>query len=327
MRSARILFTDNDLLTHPLVDDGAGGGVVDAEEVEVQVLRAGLGEQTAVTGYQCRTEDEVLAAVARVRPHAMVVQYAPITARVLDAAVDCRIISRLGIGVDMIDLDAAAARGVIVRNVPDYCVEEVATHAFAGAMALWRRLPQYDQEVRIAGEWAAARSAGRIGRLSQACVGLIGCGRIGRMVARGFQAWGAQVIVVDPGPVVDEYPRVDLATLAERADIISLHAPLTAQTAHIVNTQFCDSLRRSPILVNTSRGGLIDESALIAALHSGQIAGAALDVFEVEPLSADSPLRTMPQVVLTPHAAWVSRDALPDLRRRVAESIVAVLDA
>jgi len=336
MAVQRILITDSELLTHPdgvlaegALGEGEGPAAVrrraSEDEIEVGVLRAGLGAQTVVYLAQCRTEEDLLDAVMSVQPAGMIVQWAPVTARVLAAATHCRVISRLGIGLDMVDLGAAERHGVIVRNVPDYCIEEVATHAFAGALALWRRLPMLDAEVRLRGEWAAARSAPAIGRLSDACIGLVGCGRIGRLVAQGFQAWGAEIIVADPGPAGDDYPRVDLLTLAARADVISLHAPLTEETAGMIDAEVFAAMARRPILVNASRGGLIDEGALIDALRSGTIAGAALDVFATEPLGPDSPLRGMENVILTPHAAWVSRDALPDLRRRAAEMIVEVL--
>jgi D-3-phosphoglycerate dehydrogenase len=306
----RVLITDNDLgdpnWERTLLTEGLA-----ARGIEAEVHVAGV-----------RREEDVVAAAARVRPHAIVVQWAPVTDAVLEAAPECTVVSRVGIGVDMIDLAAAAARGVSVRNVPHYCTEEVATHAVALGLALWRRLPQLDADLR-GGSWAAAESAARIRRLSQATVGLIGVGRIGLLVAKAFSAWGATVVVVDPAPVDLGYPVVDLAELAERADLISLHCPLTEQTADIVDANFLRTLARRPVLVNTSRGGLVDSAAVVRALHDGTLSGAGLDVFPTEPLDADDPLFSAPNTLLTPHAAWCSEAALPDLRRGAVENVVA----
>ncbi len=306
----RVLITDNDL------GDPAW---------ECSLLTDGLaarGHEAEVHMADARREEDVVAAAARIRPHAIVVQWAPVTDAVLEAAPECSVVSRVGIGIDMIDLAAASARGVSVRNVPHYCTEEVATHAVALGLALWRRLPQLDADVR-SGTWAAAESAPRIRRLSQATVGLIGVGRIGLLVAKAFSAWGATVVVVDPAAGDLGYPVVDLTELAERADLVSLHCPLTEQTANVVNGDFLAGLGRRPVLVNTSRGGLVDSAAVAAALHEGRLSGAGLDVFPTEPLAADDPLLSAPNTLLTPHAAWCSEAALPDLRRGAVENVIA----
>ncbi len=294
--SVRVLITDNDL---------------GDSRFEQELLERELGAEVTIA--ECSTEDDVLSAVRVTNPTAILVQWAPITAAVLDAAPDCRIVSRIGIGVDMIDLDAAASRGIEVRNVPHYCTEEVATHAIALGLALWRRLLAFDEQVRSGG-WDAASASEDIG-----------LGRIGRLVAHAFDALGARVIVHDPVAGDDSYPRVGLAELAAESDLISLHAPLTAETHHVVDTAFLDGCRKRPYLVNVSRGGLVDTAALGAALEAGRIAGAGLDVFEEEPLAEDNALRTAPGTILTPHAAWCSRDALPALREQAARNIVAAL--
>jgi phosphoglycerate dehydrogenase-like enzyme len=310
----RVLITDNDL------------GDTAWERALLTEGFAAHGLATEVHVADVRREEDVVAAAARIRPHAIVVQWAPVTDAVLEAAPECTVVSRVGIGIDMIDLAAAAARGVTVRNVPHYCTEEVATHAVALGLALWRRLPQLDADLR-GGTWAAAASAPHIRRLSQATVGLIGVGRIGLLVAKAFSAWGAEVVVVDPAPVDLGYPVVDLAELAERADLVSLHCPLTEQTENIVDGDLLGRLARRPILVNTSRGGLADSAAVAAALHDGTLSGAGLDVFPTEPLSVDDPLLSAPNTLLTPHAAWCSEAALPDLRRGAVDNVVAHLTA
>lgn len=300
----RILITDNEL------GDSASESAALVEALDADV-----------TVRQYRTEDEVLAGVQEFNPDGLIVQWAPITAAVMDAMPECKVISRIGIGVDMIDLEAAQARGIDVRNVPTYCIEEVATHAFASALALWRCIPAMEDQLR-SGEWSAITFAPRIKRLSQATVGIIGMGRIGHAIAKGFAAWGCRIIVHDPFMASGEFEYVDLNTLVAESDIISLHAPLTEETRHIINAETIKLMRKQPVIVNTSRGPLIDEDALVAGLQSGKVGGAALDVFAVEPLPLDSDLRTAPNVLLTPHAAWASIQALPDLRQLAAQNII-----
>lgn len=300
----KVLITDNDL----------GDSQLERQELENSL-------EAEVVILQCREEDDVVAAVAEHQPDAVIVQWAPVTARVMDAMPTCRIISRLGIGIDMIDVDAAEARNIVVRNVPDYCIEEVAMHAFSLALTLWRRIPEMDAQVR-SGEWSAITWAPHMKRLSSAKVGIVGMGRIGRSLARGFEAWGSTVVAYDPFPHGTDYSFVDLDELVSDADIISLHAPLTDSTRHMINERTINRMENQPVIVNTSRGPLIDEQALAAGLLAGKVAGAGLDVFANEPLPLDSPLRSLPNVVLTPHAAWASEQALPDLRALAARNIV-----
>ena len=304
MTGPTVLLTDNDL---------------GDRRMETELLEESLGARVVLA--DCVTEDDVVAAVTACAPDAIVTQWAPITARVLDAAPGCRIVSRIGIGVDMIDLAAARERGIPVQNVPHYCTEEVATHAVAMALAMWRRLPQLDAELR-AGNWNAAASAPEISRLSDATVGIVGGGRIGMLVARAFEVWGAKIVVVDPVKGSDGYPRVSLAEVGERCDLISMHAPLVDDTYHVIDRNFLKSLQHRPVLVNTSRGGLIDLDAVVDALAAGQLRGAGLDVFEAEPLAADHPIRSAQNALLTPHAAWCSEAALPELRKEAIMNVV-----
>jgi D-3-phosphoglycerate dehydrogenase len=181
--------------------------------------------------------------------------------------------------------------------------------------------PQLDADLRE-GRWDAAAAAPAIRRLSCSTVGLVGLGRIGRLVADRFASWGSRVIVADPVTGDDGYERVSLDRIAEEADLISLHAPLLPGTSHLVGDAFLSRCRRRPIIVNTSRGGLVDSASLARALHDGVVAAAGLDVFEGEPLAAGDPLRAAPNTLLTPHAAWASEAALPDLRREAAQNVV-----
>lgn len=291
--------------------------------LEAEWLRSALEVDVVIEN--CRTEAEVLGAVRRHRPAAIICQWAPISAAVIEAAADCcRVISRCGIGLDTVDVDAATAVGIQVRNVPTYCIEEVASHAVGLGLNLWRRVARLDAELR-AGVWEPARHASMIKRLSSSTVGLVGCGRIGTAVGRAFAAWGTTIIATDPVGVPDGFEPVGLGELAARSDLISLHVPLSRDTRHIIGTDFIARTRRRPIIVNTSRGGLIDENAAATGIREGRLSGLGLDVYSDEPLPATSPLRELPNTVLTPHAAWCSAEALPDLRRGAVANVIDVL--
>lgn len=305
MEKPTVLLTDSDL---------------GDRELEAGWLRDEIGAEVVIAN--CASSDDVVAAIMQHRPYAIVNQWTPLDDRAIAAAAPtCKVISRIGIGIDMIDREAAERAGIAVLNVPHYCTEEVATHAVALAMALWRRLPSLDAEVR-AGEWNAAQHGGNISRLSQATVGLIGCGRIGALVGRAFEVWGCKVVVVDPASGADGYERVSIDELAERADIISLHAPLLESTRHIIDGGLLSRLARRPVLVNTSRGALIDVEAAAAAVTDGRLRGLGLDVFESEPLPIGHVVRTAPNTILSPHAAWCSAEALPDLRRGAIDNVI-----
>jgi D-3-phosphoglycerate dehydrogenase len=275
----------------------------------------------------CRTEADVLACVDGA--DALIVQWAPITDRVLAAASSLRFVSRLGIGYDMIDVEAAARRGITVANTPDYCIDEVATHTVALALHGMRSIGDLDRAVR-AGRWSPVADGPDAIRPSSAQALVVGFGRIGRRVAGMLAALGFRVLVHDP-----HVPDAVVATAGARpspleaglaaAQLVCLHAPLTPATHHLLDAQALARCRPEAWIVNTCRGGLIDEDALAVALLEGRLRGAALDVFEREPLPADSPLRTAPNVVLTPHAAWYSRAALADLPIRAAENVIAFL--
>lgn len=305
--SASVLITDIDL--------PSGGS-------EQRVLAdAGLRVHVA----RSRQADDVVAAGADAE--ALLVQWAPITAELLDRLPNLRVISRLGIGYDMVDVDAATHHGVAVCNTPDYCIEEVALHTLALLLASVRGVVALDAAVR-AGSFTAALSFPSARRPSQTTVGLVGYGRIGRRVALALVAIGMRVLVADPYVTVAEHDGVEPATFEEllaRADVVSLHAPLTPATRHLINTAALERMRTGAILVNTCRGGLVDEAALASALQTGALAGCALDVFEKEPLPADSPLRSCPNVILTPHAAWYSPASLADLPVLAARNIVEFL--
>jgi phosphoglycerate dehydrogenase-like enzyme len=260
---------------------------------------------------------------------ALVVQWAPITAEMMDSMPQLRIISRLGIGYDMIDVAAATERGIAVANTPAYCIEEVSAHTVALIFDLVRGVSAYDRSVRRH-EWSATAATLTPRRLSTLTVGVVGYGRIGQQVARACAALGFSVLVSDPFAQAarvssDGYRLCGLGELLGASDVVTLHAPLTAETRHLVNADSIQRMRPGALLVNTCRGGLIDQSALAVALRAGHIGAAALDVFDEEPLSEESPLRDLANVTLTPHAAWFSPESLEDLPIHAAHNVIDFL--
>ncbi|HST38138.1 MAG TPA: C-terminal binding protein [Conexibacter sp.] len=275
----------------------------------------------------CASAADVIAVAAEA--DALIVQWAPIDAVVLARLPRLRFVSRLGIGYDMIDVAAATARGVAVANMPDYCVEEVAAHTLALLLATTRRLPQLDRAVR-AGSWSAIGDGPGAIRPSQTTVAILGHGRIGSLVAAHAAALGFRVLVHDPHApaaaiAAAGHQPVGFEQALQEADVLSLHVPLTAATHHLIDAAALARMRPGGVVVNTCRGGLVDEAALAAALADGHLAQAALDVFEQEPLPPGSPLRALPNLLLTPHSAWYSPAALAELPRRAAEQVADFL--
>ena len=231
---------------------------------------------------------------------------------------------RAGIGYDVIDVDAATTAGIWVANVPDYCVDEVADHAMLLLMAAWRRLPELEA-VWHAGSWVNPALVPPVNRALGRRLGIVGFGRIGRAVARRARAFGFEVVVHDPFVTDDilraaEVEPAGLDDLFATSDAVSLHCPLTAETRHLVNAERLGQVRPGLVLVNTSRGGLVDLAALDDALEHGQVAAAGLDVLEDEPApDLTRSLFQRPNVLLTPHLAWYSLEARRDLALQAAE--------
>ncbi|HEV7246910.1 MAG TPA: C-terminal binding protein [Shinella sp.] len=286
-------------------------GNVDRERATAMAVAAAFSE------HQCRSEEETIAAVR----DADVVfnNFAPMNERTMGVMAHGATVIRYGVGVDNVDLEAARRLGVHVCNVPDYGVEEVADHAAAMALSLARKLGRYDAGIR-AGKWKIGAMVDHVRSLGQSTVGLVGFGRIARAFAARMQAFGATIVAYDPYvSAADSATMLPLDDVIAQADILSLHVPLTPETRHMIGKAEIARMRRGAILINVSRGGLVDEMALADALASGHLGGAGLDVFEKEPLPAGAPLRDAPSTIFSPHAAFFSDASVERLQRLAAE--------
>lgn len=278
-----------------------------------------------LSGPAAPSEPEVIEKlVEEHRPSAVLTCWAPVSAMAISrgAAHGLRHVARMGVGLDNIAVDAATEGGVLVTNVPDYCVAEVSDHAVGMVLAWARGLVASDREVR-AGRWNPAGA--KLRRLSALTIGIVGLGRIGRTTAAKLGALGATVIASDPyAGSGEKVALVGFDELLATSDAIVLHAPLTPGTRHLIGSDQLAAMKPDALLVNVSRGGLVDTSALVDSLHRGHLGAAALDVLESEPDVPEELLRH-PAVILTPHTAFSSDASLVDLRRGAAEEVVRVL--
>jgi D-3-phosphoglycerate dehydrogenase / 2-oxoglutarate reductase len=296
----------------------------DHESVDIEraILEPAFGP---VPLHACRTETELLRYCAGAE--GLLVQYAPITASVLKKLVSCKGIVRYGVGVDNIDLRAAADAGVIVSNVPDYGTDEVSDHALALLLTLLRKVYRADRLVK-AGVWDF-RQMRPVVRLRNQTLGIVGLGRIGMSLARKVQPLGMKIVAWDPyiqrNLVPDSILIEKLETVLAESDAISVHCPLNSETRNMLDERHLAMMKHGAVLVNTSRGGIVDEMALSRALNSGALSGAALDVFADEPIKASHPLLAHPDFICTPHMAWHSTEAEHDLKRKAAEELFRIL--
>lgn len=261
--------------------------------------------------------------VAEVQPRGILTCWGQVSERAIRSAQRLAIVARLGVGLDNIDVAAATERGVWVTNVPDYCVEEVSDHAVGFALAWTRGLVQFDRAVH-AGRWAPADA--KLRRLANLTCGIVGFGRIGRATARKLAAFGCRLVVADPH-LKQALPGIEpmaLEALFAASDIVIVHAPLTDGTRHLINRERLALMRPGGLLINVSRGAVVETAAVIEALRSGQLSSAALDVLESEP-EVPASLLAQPGTILTPHVAFSSDASLLELRRRAAEEVVRVL--
>lgn len=253
----------------------------------------------------------------------------PITERVLDALPNLEVVARFGVGLDSIDLQAAARHDVVVTNVPNANTHEVAAHAVTLATSLVRRIGEYDSEVRHGG-WRFRLPGRSVRRLTSLTFGVLGLGQIGRQVATMASALGYQVQAYDPALSASDTLSagvrvVDQTELVATSDVLSLHVPLVPKTRNLIDAALLARMQPGSILVNVSRGGIVDESALADALEAGHLGAAGLDVFEEEPLPDDNPLRACDNVILTPHAAHYSIESYAETRRTAFEEAARVL--
>ncbi len=294
-----------------------------AESLEGKLLQQG---GVALGGRRCRSDAEVieLARDADIVLNGLV----PITRGVLAKLPRCKAVARYGVGVDNVDLEAATDHGVAVVYVPDYCVEEVSNHAILMVLAWAKQLMPLDRSIHD-GAWDQ-RPTLEARSVHQEALGIIGAGRLGLATARKAKALAMDVLVYDPYVDQAKLARegltvVGLTDLLARSDYVSLHLPLTPETRHLIGREQLKGMKPSAFLINTARGAVVDEAALIEALQAGWIAGAGLDTFESEPLPADSPLRKMGNVIMTPHCASRSPVSAVRLRERVVEETLRVL--
>jgi D-3-phosphoglycerate dehydrogenase len=308
--SLKIVITDHrfkDIEQERRAVEAAGGSLV-----------VGQAADEPTTADLCRDADGVITARA------------PITGQVIKAMNRCRIIVRYGIGVETIDIPAATDRGIMVANVPDYCLDEVSDHALALLLMLSR---QTIPAMALAREdrWLVGKMPSLHRLRGQVC-GLLGCGQIGTLLAKKAQALGMRVMICDPylsheKSVEIGAELVSFDRLLANSDFISLHAPLNEQTRRIFGVSAFGRMKSTAFLVNTARGGLIDEEALIAALDEGRVAGAALDVLESE--TALTPTRSSlvshPKIIVTPHTAWLSEESRASLQLKAVEQVLAAL--
>jgi D-3-phosphoglycerate dehydrogenase len=288
-------------------------------------LLAAAGHELRFGG-NLRTPEEVADAAADA--DGILNCYAPIPAEVIRSLSHCRIIARYGIGLDTIDIPEATAKGIVVTNVPDYCIDEVSDHALALMLSLVRRVAILDRSVR-AGGWDLA-PARPIHRLRGRTLGLVGFGRIARRLAEKTAPIGFHVVASDPF-VSDEAMTSagvepgDLEAVLSTSDVVSVHAPLTPETRHLIGAAELGRMKPGAFLVNTSRGPLVDLDALRVVLEAGHLGGVALDVLETEPPDADDILLRHRDVIVTPHAAFYSEEATVEQQRKAAEQVIAAL--
>ena len=303
-----------------ITDFSEPDNTLEAEEFKVSGLDIELIRLNA------RSPEDLYPIVAEA--DALMVQWVKITRQVMRNLTQCKVISRYGIGVDMVDLEAATERGILVCNVPDFCIEEVSTHTIAFVLSLNRHILIHHAHVR-SGKWGGV-AGGAPSRLSSQTVGIAGLGNIGRAVARKASCLGLKVLGYDPYVPTEQahalgVELVGLDDLLRCSDYVTLHCPLTDETRHLIGKAQLALMKPSAYLINMARGPVVDQSALYQALTAGIIKGAALDVLEQEPPSLDDPLLKLDNLIFTPHTASWTAESLEQLRRDTAHNVVAVL--
>jgi D-3-phosphoglycerate dehydrogenase len=290
------------------------------DSIERKILE-GAGFQLVTGPAEPASADTINALVREHQPAAILTCWAPVSHEAIVASPTLRIVARMGVGLDNIDVTTATDQGVLVTNVPDYCVEEVSDHAVGLVLALTRGLVSSDREVR-AGRWNPAGV--RLRRLSTLTCGVVGYGRIGRATVAKLQALGVHVLITTSSAAAAGAPFIPLNDLLANSDVVILHVPLTPRTRHLIGESELAIMRPGSLLINVSRGGLVDTTALIASLESNHLAGTGLDVLESEPC-VPAALLAHPGVIVTPHTAFSSDASLIELRHSAAEEVVRTL--
>lgn len=275
---------------------------------------------------QCKTEQDMID-ICR-DADGLINQYAPISRKVIESLERCRVITRYGVGVNTVDLEAATEKGICVANVPDYCMDEVSDHALGLLLSVTRKIAPANQFVK-SGKWDFKLTQ-PIYRLRGRTLGLVGFGRIPQALAEKVRPLGLRVIAYDPFvpqqvAIEKGVELVTLDQLCQTSDIVSVHAPLTSATQGLIGERQFAQMKQDAFIINTSRGPVIDEAALIEALRKESIAGAGLDVVEEEPIHPEHPLLSFDNVVLTPHVAWYSEESAAEMRCKAALGIADVL--
>ena len=298
-------------------------------DVESEVLRAGGVEPIIAPD----TSEQTLAELAT-EVDVIMFCFAQVTGNVLRAAEKCMVASRYGIGVDNIDITTATELGIVVTNVPDYCMDEVTDHAIGMILALNRRLGQHDGEVKRGG-WASVVLDQPMHRTRDATLGILGFGRIGRSIADKAVGFGMNIVaydpLIEPGQSItmetgDSVEIISFDDVLKRSHFITVHTPLTPETEGMIGPDQLAMMMPGSIIVNCARGGIIQEQALADALHSGHLAGAGLDVVEPAPPPDDHPLLSAPNIIITPHTAFFSQASTIELERRTAQEALRVLN-
>lgn len=297
---------------------------------ELSVERSIFGPQADLVHYVCDGDEDRLIDACR-NADAVLTDYSPFSRKVIEHLNQCRVISVAATGYNSIDVDAAASAGIRVCAIDEYCTDEVADHVILLMLALCRRLPEYHEQVQQEKRWQFDSLSGLL-RLRGCTLGIIGFGKIGQAVARRAHSFGLKIMAYDPYPnmtVANELTArfCDLPELYASADIISLNCGATADNEHLLDTTVFQQMTRKPFVINCARGALIDEPALIQALDTGQIRGAALDVLNDEsPDLSASKLTGRNNVILTPHVAFYSDASISDNRRISASNLQNALD-
>jgi len=290
-------------------------------ELEKSILEA-AGCRVVAGSQSPSSAGKIEAMVAEHQPDAILFCWASVTERAIAASSKLKIAASLGVGLDNLAVDACTERGIWVTNVPDYCVEEVSDHAVAMLLAWSRGLLPFDRGVR-SGTWDL--STAKLRRVADMTVGIVGYGRTGRRTAEKLAAFGVELLVhTRTRPADSDVASCELPELVSKSDVIILQVPLTRETHHLIDSELLEKTKPGALLVNVSRGGVVDTDAVIAAIESGQLTAVALDVLETEPVVPDAILHHQDSII-TPHVAFSSTASLIELRQRACEEVVRVL--